>query len=116
MGGVTMDRKRKWIVGGALAVVLVGGTTGFAIANAGDDDQPLTGSALDRASAAALAYTGGGTVIETEAGDDGAAYGVEIRRDDGTVVEVSLDANFQVIGDEADDDGAGDESDGTGED
>ena len=36
-------------------------------------------------------------MIESEAGDDGAAYGVEIRLDDGSVVEVALDANFHVI-------------------
>ena len=110
-----MDARKRWIVGGTLAVVVVGGTTGFAIANAGDDDQPLTGSALDQASASALEYTGGGNVIDSEVGDDGAAYGVEVRLDDGSVVEVSLDADFQVIGHEADDDGAGD-ADGAGED
>jgi len=49
-------------------------------------------------------------------GDDGAAYGVEVRRDDGSVVEVSLDANFHVIGNSADDDGAGDSADGSGDD
>jgi len=38
-----MDRKKRWIVGGTLALVVVGSTTGFAIANAGDDDQPLKG-------------------------------------------------------------------------
>ena len=103
-----MDRKRRWIAGGAVALVVVGGTTGFAIASAGDDDQPLTGSALEEATAAALAHTGGGTVIESEAGDDGAAYGVEIRLDDGTVVEVALDADFRVIGAGSDDDGAED--------
>jgi uncharacterized membrane protein YkoI len=48
-------------------------------------------------------------VIESEAGDDGAAYGVEIRLEDGRVVEVSLDANFNVVGDEADDDGPNDD-------
>jgi hypothetical protein len=107
-----MDRKRKWIVGGALALVVLGAGTTLAIASAGDDDQPLTGSALDKATAAALAHTGGGTVIESEAGDDGAAFGVEIRLDDGSVVEVALDENFHVIGDSADDDGAGDEVSG----
>ena len=111
-----MDARKRWIVGGTLAVVVVGGTTGFAIANAGDDDQPLTGSALDQASASALEYTGGGNVIDSEVGDDGAAYGVEVRRDDGSVVEVSLDADFRVIGHEADDDGAADPPDGVGED
>src|SRR5262245_44929388 len=109
-----MDTRKRWIVGGTLALVVVGGTTGFAIANAGDDDRPLTGAALDHASAAALEYTGGGTVIESEAGDDGAAYGVEVRRDDGTVVEVSLDADFQVIGHGSDDDGTGVDDDGAG--
>ena len=110
-----MSRKR-WIAGAALAIAAVGGGTGFAIASSGDD-QPLTGTALDQATAAALAHTGGGTVIETEIGDDGAAYGVEIRLGDGSVVEVGLDANFHVIGDEADDDGAeGVDDDGAGDD
>jgi hypothetical protein len=100
-----MDRRTKWIAGGALALVLVGGGTGVAIATgAGDVDRPLTGSTLDRARAAARESTGGGTVTETEAGDDGAAYGVEVRLDDGRVVEVRLDASFQVLGQEADDD------------
>ncbi len=45
-----------------------------------------------------LTRTGGGTVIETETGDDGAAYSVEIRLADGAEVEVELDENFDVIG------------------
>jgi hypothetical protein len=104
-----MDRRTKWIAGGALALALVGAGTGVAIATgAGDTDRPLTGSTLDRARSAALEFTGGGTVTESEAGDDGAAYGVEVRLDDGRVVEVRLDANFQVLGQEADDDGSED--------
>jgi uncharacterized membrane protein YkoI len=103
-----MDRKTRWIGGGALAVALIGGGTGVAIATGNRDDRPLTGSALEKATAAALQHTGGGTVIETEAGDDGAAYGVEIRLDDGRVVEVGLDANFEVIGQESDDDSSAD--------
>ena len=110
-----MDRKRKLIVGGALALVVLAAGTTIAIATAGDDDQPLIGSALNKATAAALAHTGGGTVIESEAGDDGAAFGVEVRLDDGSVVEVALDANFQVVGDSVDDEGAG-EDDGAGTD
>jgi hypothetical protein len=108
-----MDVKQRWIVGGVAALVLVGGGAGLAIANGGDDDRPLTGSDLDQATAAALEHTGGGTVIETEVGDDGAAYGVEIRLDDGSVVEVALDEGFHVIGDSVDDDGSGGE-DGDG--
>jgi uncharacterized membrane protein YkoI len=111
-----MDRKTRWIAGAALAAALVGGGTAIAVATASGDDMPLTGSNLERATAAALVHTGGGTVIETEVGDDGAAYGVEIRLDDGSVVEVSLDANFNVIGGEADDDGAGGQVDGPSDD
>ena len=68
-----------------------------------------------RARPTALEFTGGGTVTETEAGDDGAAYGVEVRLDDGRVVEVRLDANVQVLGQEADDDGS-DDHDGSNDD
>jgi uncharacterized membrane protein YkoI len=111
-----MDRRTKWIAGGAIAVALVGGGAGVAIATgAGDTDRPLEASTLDRARAAALESTGGGTVTETEAGDDGAAYGVEVRLDDGRVVEVRLDASFHVLGQEADDDGP-DDQDGSNED
>lgn len=109
-----MDRRTRWIAGGAIAVAVIGGGTGFAVASSGDDE-PLKGSALEHASAAALEHTGGGTVVETEVGDGGAAYGVEVRLDDGSVVEVSLDASFQVIGQDADDDGSG-EQDGADED
>ncbi len=69
-----------------------------------DSDTPLSGSNLDQAVAAALEHTGGGEVLETEIGDDGAAYGVEIRLPDGSQVEVNLDDSFAVIGSEADDD------------
>ena len=40
----------------------------------------------------ALEHTGGGTVTESEIGDDGAAYSVEVRLADGSQVEVNLEA------------------------
>ena len=70
---------------------------------ANDLDVPLTGATFDQATAAALEHTNGGEVTETEVGDDGAAYGVEIRLADGTELEVNLDADFTVIGSEIDD-------------
>ena len=102
-----MTRKLAVLV----ALVLVAGaiSAGFAVAAGGDDDEPLTGSSLEQATAAALAHTGGGTVTETEIGDDGAAYGVEIRLADGRQVEVNLDENFDVVGQENDDDGVVDD-------
>ena len=101
--------RRKRIVIGAVVLVLGALSAGIAIAAGGGGEEPLTGSELAKASAAALEYTGGGTITETEVGDGGAAYGVEILLDDGRQVEVNLDENFNVIGQEADDDGADDE-------
>ena len=103
--------RRRWIVlaaGVAAAAMLVVG--GVAWATSGGDEAPLSGDAKTKAVDAALAHVGGGTVVETEAGDDGAAYGVEIRREDGTVVEVQLDESFAVTGSEGDDDTKGEDS------
>ncbi len=105
--------KRRLVVAVVAALALLGAGTGVVLASVGDDDKPLRGGALEQATSAARQHVGGGTVLETEAGDDGAAYGVEIRKDDGNVVEVNLDENFKVIGAEPDDDGPGD-SDGQG--
>jgi uncharacterized membrane protein YkoI len=76
----------------------------------GDSDQELTRATRDRAVAAAIAATGGGTVLETEAGDDGAAYGVEVRLPDGRQVEVNLDQSFKVVGQEPDADRPGEDA------
>ena len=65
---------------------------------ASDGDTPITGPALDRASAAALAYTGGGRVAETEVGDEDSYYEVEVTLPDGRSVDVQLDENFTVVG------------------
>ena len=62
----------------------------------------ITGSALDKASAAALEHTGEGRVTETEVGDEESYYEVEVTLDDGSQVDVQLDEQFNVVGDEAD--------------
>jgi uncharacterized membrane protein YkoI len=83
----------------------------------GDDNEaPITGEALEKASAAALAHTGAGRVTETEAGDEDSYYEVEVTLDDGSQVDVQLDTDFKVIGDEADDDSVGEDEDGSGDD
>jgi uncharacterized membrane protein YkoI len=104
-----MQPGTRWIAAAGLAVAVAGGIA--AAAADGDTDQELTGATRDRAAAAALAATGGGTVLETEVGDDGAAYGVEVRLPDGRQVEVTLDQSFKVVGQEPDDDRPG-EGDG----
>ena len=65
-------------------------------------DQPIGGTALDQASAAALQHTGGGQVTGTEVGDEQSYYEVEVTRDDGTQVDVQLDRSFNVVGGEID--------------
>jgi hypothetical protein len=106
-----LDRRTRLGIGGAAAVLVIGAGSflGIAAATGGDDDEQLRGASRDRAVAAALASTGGGQVLETEAGDGGAAHTVEIRKPDGSVVEVQLNGDYEVTGDVADDDGAGDE-------
>jgi len=100
------EEKKKWIIVVAvLAIGIVGGSVGtsIAVATGGDDDQPITGSALAACTAAALAGNPGATVTETEVEHDG-AYEVELRLADGSEVEVNLDENCQVTGQESDDD------------
>jgi len=98
-----VKKKTIWITGAAVATVLVVGGAGLAIADpfdgAFDGDGPLTGSALDKASAAALDAVGSGTVTDTEAGsgDDAHAYEVEVTLADGTDVDVALDDTFGVL-------------------
>jgi uncharacterized membrane protein YkoI len=107
---------RKLVSIAACILVLGAISASIAIAAGGGDEKPLTGSALEKATAAALARTGGGTVVETETGDDGAAYEVEVRLADGTEVEVSLDENFKVMDQATHDDGAADEQEGPDDD
>lgn len=69
-----------------------------------DSEAPVAGSPAEKAAEAALAATGGGTVLEVERGDaPDAAYEVEVRTSEGRVVEVTLDASFTVLA-TADDD------------
>ena len=104
-----IQRKGNFVVLGLVAITALAATGGvIASAFGGGGDQPITGATLAECTGAALAELPGGTVTETEAGDDGAAYGVEIRLEDGSEVEVHLDENCQVIGREVDDDGPDD--------
>jgi hypothetical protein len=108
-----MNTKRKIAVaaGAALLVAIAGGTTAAIARGAGDDaEAPITGPALEQASAAAIAATGGGRVTGTEVGDEESFYEVEVTLDDGSQVDVQLDRHFNVVGREGDrpgDDGSG---------
>ncbi len=100
----------------ALVVALAALSAGIAIAaGSRDDDTPITGSALVRASAAALDFTGGGRVTGTEVGDEEGYYEVEVKRADGSQIDVHLDRNFDVL-DGAADTEAPDDQDGPSDD
>jgi hypothetical protein len=102
-----MDIRNKVLIAAIAVVALAAGGVGIATATGGGDDdateQPIKGSALDKAEAAALAHTGEGTVTETETGDEESFYEVEVTLDDGSQVDVQLDRDFNVVGDETDD-------------
>jgi uncharacterized membrane protein YkoI len=113
-----MTRRRIWGIGAALALAAAAAiaiTAGVTLAGGGDDSEgPITGDALERASAAALAHTGEGRVTETEVGDEESLYEVEVTLDDGRQVDVQLDANFNVVGSE--DDSVGEDDEGGADD
>jgi uncharacterized membrane protein YkoI len=97
--------KRKFAVAAALVVGAGAVSGGAAIAAGGDDDateSPITGAALDDATAAALEHTGGGRVTGTEVGDEESYYEVEVTLDNGRQVDVQLDKSFNVVSSEGD--------------
>lgn len=102
-----MKGRTIWIAGAAITIAISGGAA-IASTSPDADDPPLAGSVLRDATESALEHTPG-TVTDTEVGDEGAAYGVEVRREDGTEVEISLDGKFNVIDEEVDEDDRGDE-------
>ena len=81
----------------AVAALGIGGVVWSSVANA-----DLGGSERDRVAAAATQAVGG-TAVDVETSDDvGEAYEVEVRRADGTEVDVSLDKNLHVVSQETD--------------
>jgi hypothetical protein len=106
-----MKRRTQLLVAGAAVIVIAGTGTGIAMAGGGggdDDESPITGTDLEKASAAALESTGGGRVTETEVGDEESHYEVEVTLDDGSQVDVQLDEHFNVVGSAADEEDSGD--------
>jgi hypothetical protein len=101
---------RTLVIAAAVAMLLALGGAGIAYANGGDSGEQVTGPDAEKAKSAAVAAVGGGTVTEVER-DDGygsGVYEVEVKRDDGSQVEVHLDRDLNVVGQEADEDGSND--------
>ncbi len=96
--------KKLILAGAAIAALGVGGTAlagsvGDDNGGAGDDGpgRPVTGAALDRASAIAIDKVGGGRVTGSELQDEEGYYEIEVTRDDGSQVDVHLDSHFNVL-------------------
>ena len=102
---------RTLVIAAALAMLVALGGAGIAYAAGGDSEEQLTGPDAQKAKSAAIAAVGGGTVTEVER-DDGNGTGVfevEVKREDGSQVEVHLDGGLNVVGQEADEDGPNDQ-------
>ena len=96
-------RKRTIITITTVAALAAGGTA--IAAGARDDDateRPISGDALNKAKAAALADTPG-RVTGTEVGDEESYYEVEVTRPDGSQADVQLDREFRVVSSATDD-------------
>jgi hypothetical protein len=106
---IRLTKRTGILLGGTVALVLVG--AGTALASSDDDasDQPISGSALARAEKAALAETGEGKVTGTEVGDEESYYEVEVTLDNGDQVDVQLNRSFEVVGSESDGSGESDD-------
>jgi uncharacterized membrane protein YkoI len=106
---------RTLVIAAVVAMLVALGGAGIAYANGGDSEEQVSGSDAQKAKSAAIEAVGGGTVTEVERddGDDGygtsGGYEVEVTRDDGSQLEVHLDGDYNVVGQEADADGSNDE-------
>jgi len=83
----------------AVAALGIGSVVWASTANA-----DLQGNERDRVSAAATEAVGGGKVVDAESSDDpGEAFEVEVRKADGTEVDVTLDKDLNVLRQDTDD-------------
>jgi uncharacterized membrane protein YkoI len=102
------------VIAATIAMLVALGAAGIAYANGTDSEEQVTSPEAEKAKSAAIAAVGGGTVTEVERddGDDGygtsGVYEVEVKREDGTQLEVHLDGDYDVVGQEADEDGPND--------
>ena len=100
---ISGKKKLIGIVGAVALLGIIGGGVAVATGVSDDTDEPITGEAYELATEAALDHTGGGRVTGTEVGDEESYYEVEVTLDDGSQIDVQLDEDFNVVGDEVDD-------------
>ena len=111
-------RMLKILVGAAVVAAMALGGSAIARATGAfdDGDRQLRGPEADRARAAALLATDGGTVNAVERDtENGATYEVEVTRKDGSTVDVRLDGSFDLVVIEDDSESADSEEDEDGD-
>jgi uncharacterized membrane protein YkoI len=93
-----MNRKAAISIATAAALA-AGGVGAVAAIGRGDDgDNGSTGPGAEKAKAAALGLIPGGTANAVERdGENGATWEVEVRKPDGSTVDVRLDANDRKV-------------------
>jgi hypothetical protein len=108
---------RKVLAAGGAVVVVAAGGIGVAYAVSGDSEEQASGPEAEQAKSAALDAVGGGSVVgvERQDGDGPGVYEVEVKRDDGSQVEVQVNGSNRAVGTEADDDSGSGEENETGE-
>lgn len=99
-----MNRKTATTITAGVAGlgVLFGATAAIGASASDDNEQPIVGDDLVRASAVALEHTGEGRVTETEVGDEDSYYEVEVTLNNGSEIDVQLDEAFNVVSAEVD--------------
>jgi Peptidase propeptide and YPEB domain len=107
-----MRIRRRFVALAAVIAALAAGGAGIAYAVGGDSEEQVNGPGADKARSAAVDAAGGGsaTSVEREDGDGAGAYEVEVKREDGSTVEVVLDGQYRPV------DTARDEDTGSGSD
>ncbi|WP_051570908.1 PepSY domain-containing protein [Cryptosporangium arvum] len=100
MNTTKLRSKRVLASTAVVAALAVGGGVWATTASANDE---VRGGDRDRVAEAAVEAAGGGTATDVETSDDrGEAYEVEVRREDGTEVDVTLDKDLKVVTKETD--------------
>jgi hypothetical protein len=100
-----MHWSRKYVIVGGSILALAAGGTGAAIAigNGDEGDNGAQGPGADQAKAAALKLIPGGQANAVERdSENGATWEVEVRKPDGSTVDVRLDQNYRLVVAEAD--------------
>ncbi len=102
-------KKRTVITGIGAAVLIAGSVGGVAVATGGDDGEgTVSGPQADDATQAALALTNGGTANSVERdSENGATWEVEVTKPDGKTVDVRLDQAYKLVVIEGDSEASG---------